>query len=454
MSINQLSKEKSQFVSVLHIAIPTALQTLLQTALLSIADQIMVSRLGTYSVAGVGLVGRYTSIFSTILTSIATLASIMIAQHYGKRDEKGVNQAISVNMSTSLALSLVFMVTSILFAPQILQLYSQDQQTIAEASVYLRVLAWEFIPMSITNVISALLRCKGKSQIPLYFGLIGVGSNILLNWLLIFGVGPFPAMGIRGAGLATVLSLTVTSLLLLIYHVTFVIHHESYVVYDINIHTRGWINYLRMFFPLICSGFSFTLCLNVFAGIYAHIGTLESASLAIQTPLNITCTSLFTGFSVAATVLVGKNLGVQNLNQAYSLSKRFILYSVAGSLIFSVFAFFFRGLYLNLFYLDTDLKAMSERIVICYTIIAPLQILNMVLSGSILRSGGKTVYTMLNDLVCDWGIGVPVVLLSAFVFHLPFHLVYLMTIVNEAAKTLVAFLVFKKRVWMHTIESD
>lgn len=198
-----LIREEISFLkSALPIAIPASILTLIQIAVLTTADQMMISHLGKYSIAGVGLAGKYLLLFSTILNALMSLTDVMVSQSYGKRDIHRVNQSISVNLAVAMLTAFVFVLLTCLFAPQIMSLYTRDPQTLAQASDYLRIAVWQYVPASLGSVFATVLRCKGKSVVPLAAGVLAVIINIFFNWCMIYGNLGFPEMGLRGSACA------------------------------------------------------------------------------------------------------------------------------------------------------------------------------------------------------------------------------------------------------------
>lgn len=141
-----------------EIALPVTLQCLLQSSF-SVADQIMTGQLGSVNIAGIGLGGKFASIYSVMLAAIATAAGVMLAQYIGKRDAKGAGRSFYINLAASLILAAVFTALSLLFPAQLLSLYTDDAATVAKAAEYLKIFSLSFLPMALTAIFSAYLRC-------------------------------------------------------------------------------------------------------------------------------------------------------------------------------------------------------------------------------------------------------------------------------------------------------
>ena len=117
----------------------------------------------------------------------------------------------------------------------------------------------------------------------------------------------------------------------------------------------------------------------------------------------------------------------------------------------SVFLIMLKGFYVDIFNVEEPVKQTAREILIAFAVISPVKVLNMILSGGIIRSGGDTKIVMYMDIIGTWGIGVPLGLLSAFVLKLPIPYVYFILSLEEAVRLMIAVVVFKRKKWMRSI---
>ena len=200
-----MNRETHFFKKVCSLALPVTLQAMLQSSFCAV-DQIMVGQLGSSSIAAIGLAGKFSSIFSVVVSAVAAVAGIMIAQYMGKRDEDEVNRSFSMNLFAAVVLAVVFMMISVGFAEHVMGMYTQDMQTKLEAVGYLKIIAFTFLPMAGTMLLSTMLRCMEKASLPLYSSILAMLLNTGLNYVLIFGKFGIAPLGVTGAALATVTS--------------------------------------------------------------------------------------------------------------------------------------------------------------------------------------------------------------------------------------------------------
>ncbi len=130
--MTETAEKKSFFQTVCALAIPVALQSMLQASF-SIVDQIMIGQLGSVSIAGVGLAGKFSSVYSVIVSALGTVAGIMISQYMGQENRREVKRSFTVNLLFMAALACVFTLLCALFPVQIMGLYSKDRDAVAAA---------------------------------------------------------------------------------------------------------------------------------------------------------------------------------------------------------------------------------------------------------------------------------------------------------------------------------
>ena len=138
-------KHNSFLKSVCNLAIPVAIQSMLQSSF-SIVDQIMIGQLGSVSVAGVGLAGKFSSIYTVLISAIGAVAGIMIAQYLGQKNKQEIKRSFWINMWIGVGLSAFFTVVCGLFPVKIMGMYTTDVDTMVAAGEYLKILSGMFLP--------------------------------------------------------------------------------------------------------------------------------------------------------------------------------------------------------------------------------------------------------------------------------------------------------------------
>lgn len=437
--------------SVCSLAIPAALQSMLQSSF-GMVDQIMIGQLGEIHVAGVGLAGKFASIYSVLISAIGAVAGIMIAQYIGQKDRREVRRSFFTNLLLGAGIAGIFMGICILFPANIMRVYTTDAVTCQAAAEYLTLISGTFVPMAGATLLSTLLRCLEKPRLPLYASIAAALLNTGLNYIFIFGKLGIAPMGVRGAAYATVISQCVNFMMMLSMLPKKLLSGRNGTAENAAAARFNWKQYLSMLLPLLACEVMWSLGENAYAAIYGHIGTDASAAMTLTNPVQGIVIGALCGLSQAAGVIIGKQLGSGENDNAFQASKKLLIYGAVGSIVLSAVVVLFSGLYVNIYQVDETVKAMTKQLLLAYALVAPFKVLNMILGGGILRSGGQTKYVMFVDMIGTWCIGVPLGLLGAFVLELPVAWVYYLLSLEECVRFGISMAVFRKKKWMHQLD--
>ena len=441
------------FHSVCALAIPVALQSMLQASF-SIVDQIMIGQLGSVSVAGVGLAGKFASIYSVVVSAVGAVAGIMISQYLGQENRQEVKKSFYLNLWIAFGIAALFTFFCLLIPGQIMGLYTTDTDTRRAAAEYLLIITGTFLPMAGATLVSTLLRCMEKAKLPLYASIASAVLNTGLNYILIFGKCGFSPMGAKGAAIATVVSQGVNLLLMLWMMKGQDLRFGKASPNEKSSGRFYWKQYLAMLLPILVCEVVWSLGENVYAGIYGHMGTASTAAMTLINPIQGLMIGALCGLSQAAGVIIGKKLGNREYDEAYEASKKLLLYGVIGSVALSIVIVLTASVYVKIYQVGDTVKQLTRQILFAYALVAPFKVLNMILGGGIIRSGGKTKYVMAIDMIGTWGFGVPLGLLSAFVFKLSIPYVYFILSLEECVRFGISLVVLRRKNWMQSLEAS
>lgn len=441
--------DKSFKKSVIKIALPVTLQSLLQSSF-SVVDQMMIGQLGENSIAGIGLGGKFASIYTVVLAAVSSVAGILISQYMGKKEEESVSRSFFTSMVLSLALAAVFLVMCVAFPEMIMGLYTKDEATKILAVKYIRILAVSFLPMAVSSMLTTMLRCMEIAVLPMCASIFALVLNTGLNYLLIFGKWGFPRMGVEGAAAASVAAQIVSfGIILVLFFAVFQKEKHLFVRFSQSPDYNR--QYIRILCPMLICEFLWGLGENVYTAVYGNIGTDACAAMTMTVPVQTIVIGALSGLSQASAILIGKSLGAGNFDQAYKESKKLMGYGLLGSVFLSLLLAAFSPFYVRFYQVEPAVQELTRNLLLVIAVIAPVKVMNMILGGGILRSGGKTEYTMWIDITGTWVFGVPLGLLSAFVWKLPVTQVYFILSMEECVRLGISFVLFKKRAWMERL---
>lgn len=446
-------REKSFLASVVGIAVPVGLQSMLQSSF-SMIDQLMVGQLGSTAVSAVEVAGRPAFIYSVVLGAAAAITGIMISQYLGMEDRRMADRSLSVNLAAAAALALLFTVLCLLFPGQIVGLYIRDEPAVLAAGQdYLTCILWTYLPMGVSSILAVMVRCLGRAVWPLAAGITSAAVNTGLNYGLIFGHFGFPALGVTGAAMASVIAQLVNMLLMMVIFCLVRLRGHRDFRFSLSLGAGGYRQYLLILLPILATELLWSLGQSMNTFIYGHLERGDLAAMSMTGPIQGLFIGALSGVSQAAGILIGKRLGANEYEKAYQESKKLVWYGVVGSLLLSALLIGLRWAYVPLYKVGPGVQETAAKLLLAFAVLAPVKVANMILGGGVVRSGGKTAYIMVIDVVGTWLVGVPLGLASAFLLRLPVEWVYFILSQEELVRLGMTIVVFRRKGWMNRLSA-
>ena len=439
-------KKDTFFRRAFKIAIPVALQAMLQSSF-SMVDQLMVGQLGKTAIAAVEVGSKPGFVFTFVSGAVATVTGIMVSQYMGKEDEEKINVSMSVNLCVMMLIA-ALTALACFFAPYSLaRIFTEDSAVAKTAASYIVIVSFIYPLSGIATILAVQIRCKDHSEYPLYVSAAASVVNTVLNFVLIFGYIGMPALGVKGAAIASLSSQVVNLALMVFFYVK-----TCSFKFDLRMNREEMWQYIVMLMPIVLNELLWTVGQNVNTYIYGHMGTNELAGMSLTGPIQGLLIGALSGLAQAAGILIGKRLGEQEYDKAYSESKQLCLYGFIGAVILSTLLVILRSLYIGLFKVDLDVRIIGGQLLFAFAILAPVKVMNMILGGGIIRSGGRTKYIMIIDILGTWLVGVPLGLYVGLVLKLPIVWTYFILSQEELFRLVITIFMFRSKKWMNTIK--
>lgn len=396
--IGEIPKVKTLVRKAIKVAWPSTVESFL-VAMVSFIDTIMVSSLGSYAIAAVGLTTQPKFLCLTLFISLNIAVSSVVARRKGENDRKRANNTLFQALIITGVLSIIISALAMIFAEPFLRFAGSQSDTHIYAVTYFRVIMGGLIFNVISLVINAAQRGCGNTKIAMRTNLASNFVNIIFNYLLIGGKFGFPALGVAGAAIATVLG-TMVAFVMSIYSIS---HSDGFLYIksfkkNLNIDKNSF----KSLFSVGSSSFVEQIFMRtgflLYSLIIANLGT--SAFAAHQIGMNIIniSFSLGDGLAVAGVALIGQNLGKKrpDLAKIYgSICRRIGL--MASIMISIIYAILGKDIF-KLFTNDPDVLKYSLNIMNFVIIIVIFQIAQAIYGGC-LRGAGDTKYTAIVSLI-------------------------------------------------------
>ncbi len=445
-----LYRDKEFVPALLMLAIPVMLQNLLSAAL-NFVDVFMIGSQGDVSIAAVGGANQFFFFYHMLMFGISSGAGIFAAQYWGRKDFRSLQAVMSIGLNLNLIFSLLSAVAVLLFPRFIMGMFSNDPQVIALGANYMMIISSCFVLAPLAMNYAVVLRSTGQVKLPMYASFLGVGLNTFGNYCLIFGKFGFPAMGVQGAAIATVISRTVEASIIVAYPYLTGSPVAVKMRQLFSIDKELLAKYARCSVPIILQGAGWSLGYTMYSVVYGHLSTESLAAYNLACSIERICLILFMGIGAAASVMIGNQIGAGQIEKAKGYAGNFLLLALMGALLTGFILVIIKG-QLAAYYNLSDLsRGYLSGILFVMALILWAKASNIVFHMGILKGGGDTLFSMIVDVGGVWIIGVPLAACGAFVLHWPVHLVVALAAAEEISKAIIAYIRLFTGKWVHVL---
>ena len=405
-SAEDIPASREMYKQYVSIAIPSVCEMVL-ISLISMVDTVMVSSLGTDAVAAVGLVNQPRMIMLCLFFALNVGITAVVARRKGENRRTEANAALRTAIVMILALSAVLMAVLLpLSGPLMRFAGAEEGRTLALSTDYFMILGCALPFQALSMGICAAQRGCGNTKLTMQVNITSNVVNVIFNYLLINGIGPFPKLGVQGAALATAIGMVVGFVLSIraIYH-----DDNGFLCLSRHDSWKPDMESVRALIKVASSAMVEQLAMRIgffsYARIVADLGTDAFAAHQIGCQFLNLSFSCADGLGIAGTSLVGQMLGRKRRDLAHiygTLAQRF---SLMASLLLASVCVLLRAPLVNMFINPGESEAvrtMAESVMIVLGVLQPLQMLAVVASGA-LRGAGDVKYTarvMLLTVTC------------------------------------------------------
>lgn len=322
-------KEKSFYQKMAAIAIPLALQNLINVGV-SLLDTVMLGQLGEVAMSGSSLGNQIGFIYQIMNLGLTAGAGVLTSQYWGRKDSASIRKVMSMAYKISMTLAAIFTILALTIPDILMSFYTKEPEVIEAGAQYLRIIAFTYLVSGFTMTSMSILRTVGTVKITLYMYIISFFVNVFFNYCLIFGHFGFPQMGIVGAAIATLIARVVECMIIVVY--VFRIDKKiGFQVQDIfqKIDREILGIYMRYGAPVLCNEMLWSIGSTMLSVIMGHMGSNFVAANSICQVV-FQCTSVINqGVGQAAGVMAGNTIGEGKYKRARNQSLTLFVISIA-----------------------------------------------------------------------------------------------------------------------------
>ena len=452
--------DRAFYRMVLAVVIPIMVQNAISN-FVSLLDNVMVGQVGTEPMSGVSIANQLMFVFSLCVFGGISGAGIFSAQYHGADNQEGVRGCFRFKLYLGLLLSAVAVTLFLLKGEALIGLYLNDGDagkvaaTLYHGMGYLRVMLWGLPAFAVTQIYASTLRETGETGLPMLAGIAAMLVNLVFNWILIFGHLGFPALGVEGAAIATVLSRYVE--LAIVAGVAH-LHPERFrFIRGLYASLRVPASLVKRIIikgtPLLVNETLWSMGMATLTQCYSIRGLDAVAALNITSTVSNLFAVSFLSMGSATAIIVGQSLGAGDLEGAKERAWKLLAFSLTLSACGALLLLAASPLVPRLYKTEDHVRTLAMNLLMIYAACMPMfSFCNS--SYFILRSGGKTGLTFLFDSGYTWVIVVPVASVLARCTALDVRVIYLCVQMCDILKVILGHILISRGIWVNNMVAE
>ena len=413
----------------------------------------MIGSLGDDAISGVSIGGQLQSVLQMFVGGIEGAILILAAQYWGKKDTQSIRKVVSIGIKFALAVGLLSSLVAVLFPQWVIRAFTTEPGVIQEGAAYVQIVGFTYLFFSVSQVMIAAMRSVETARIGLYISCMALVINVCLNYVFIFGHFGFPAMGVRGAALATLVS-RILEMCVGVGYVFFVDKKLRFGLKDL-LHTDLQLlrDFIRYGLPVI--GGQVVWAINSLANTkilgYYSAGVIAAASITGM--LHNLVYVWMNGMSSAVGIITGKTVGAGQYEKMKEYSKTVQMIFLFVGLISGAAVFLARDGFISLYNASPEAQAYSRQFinVISVTIIGTCY--QAACLFGLVKSGGDISFVFKNDTIFVFLVVIPSSLLAMWLGAPPW-VVFACLKCDQILKCFVAIVKINRYNWMKNLTRD
>ncbi len=441
---------KAFFKEMLPLALPIALQNLLMASF-RLVDMLMLGQYSGDAMAAVDLASQMSFLVDLLSFGVASGCAVFLAQYHGANNREGIRRVMGCGLVTLVPLGLLATMLSIAFPETILRILTNDVRLREIGVSYLSVAAFSYLGIVVNSVLSTVLRSTERVRLPLIASGTAAALNALLNYVLIFGHFGFPALGARGAGIATAVSALFGPLILI--SVSLIQRNVLIAPIRSVFHLKGFfVPFWKRSLPAFLNETLWSASIVAVNAIFGHMGAENYAGLSTVRTIENLVFVFMIGVCHSCNILVGKHIGAGDEDGAKRIAKSFLVLTPLLGLVLGSIVLLLRGPVVDLFQIGETSKSVARTLLLLYAFEIGVRNIPYIAVVGIFRAGGDTRIGFYGDLGVQYLVVIPLAAVLGLVLKLPFVTTYvIMQLSDDLAKNLIYLIYYKKGNWIKPV---
>ena len=443
----------SFYRTVIALVVPMALQNLINVGVTA-ADVIMLGAVGEDALSGASLAGQVQYIMTLFLFGLTSGATVLTAQYWGKGDKDAIEKILGIAVKTAVFVTALFTAAALVVPGLLLRIFTSDPVVIAEGIKYLRIVAFTYVMIGITQAYLYIMRSVERVIVATVVYLLSLICNIIMNSIFIFGLFGLPAMGVSGAALGTLCAR--------ILEVVLVAGYARFFNKDIKLRLRYVLHtdkvlfgdFMKYALPVVINEVMWGLGTAANTAILGHMGSPVVAANSVAQVARQLATVVSFGLSSAAAIYLGKTIGEKRMEHARAYAKRFIGLSLIMGVLGGAVILIASPVASAFLSLSAEAKDYLRIMFFVMSYFVVGQAFNTTMVVGIFRSGGDTRFGLILDVSTMWCCSILLGFLAAFVFKLSVPVVYMILMSDEIIKIPITFWRYRSCKWLRDVTRD
>ncbi len=434
-----MRQEPGFYKQVVFLAAPIVLQNLITSAL-GMADTFMVGMLGEAPMAAVTLANIPLFVVQLFIFGVQSGSSVLTSQYWGKQEMESINRVLGVAMWVALSVSSIFAAILVVCPVEFLSLFGNQQDVIELAAQYGSVAGLSYVCSAFTMMYVAVYRSMERPQLGMYILVASMMLNTFLNWVFIFGNLGAPALGVRGAALATLIARMMEVIIVVIHMMC-----SRFLRVRLHLLLRPGVDMVRRFLRygglVVFNETTWGLGSSIFPTIMGHMaGSTEIlAAYTVAGNVDKICMVVSFGLASTASIIIGREVGAGRPQKVRGTGTSmcilaFLCGSVIGLALFLFAQFLAPAWVFPLFKMSQRSASVAVMMMTIQAVVRPLRDFNSVAIVGVLRGGGDVRMATIIDTSPQWLVAIPAAIICGLVLQTEILWVYLVMMLEHFIK--------------------
>lgn len=450
MNKPRIVREGSFYKTLLTIALPVTMQNLIVFCT-QMVDILMLGKLGDTAISASSLANQPFFIFNLLTLGISGGAAVLCAQYWGKKEIKPIRTIVVSAVRFTAIVGFILSIVVLLMPEKIMTIFTKEADVISAGADYLRIIAYAYFFFGFSNTFYSTIRSVEIVKIAVVSNIIALVTNVSLNYVLIFGHFGLPALGIKGAAIATLIA-RITEFVIALTYMMLIdkklkIKLKDFLFFDKLLNK----DLIKICSPVAANEVMWAMGMSMQAALLGKLGKeAVSANSIISVVQQLSTVAVF-GVASAAAVTIGKAIGEGDMQKARDRGHTFQIISfIFGIVVFCVI-FFSRNIAIDFYNVSDKTKELAHQMILVAALIGFFVSISGISIVGILRGGGDTKFSLIAEMITLWMIAIPSAYFVAYVLKWPVPLVFLIMKIDEPAKSILCFIRMKGTRWLKDV---